>query len=275
MSSPAVPAGMLEQVRDQLARDGAELTPEHVAQALRDRGRPVGDATVLAVHDALRRDVVGAGPLEPLLRTDRRHRRAGQRARPGLPRPRSRARAHRRPAARRGVRAPSRTAARGVGRPAARRRDAVRRPAAARRQPLPRRARAGLPARHRAVAAGAAGAGVHAGRAGRGPRPPRGGRLAAPPDRREPAGLPGQRRHRLGQDHAAQRSALAGRPDRAAGAGRGRKRAPARPSPRRRAGGAPRQHRGRRRDHAAHPGAPGAPHAPRPARASARSAATR
>jgi pilus assembly protein CpaF len=60
---------MLEQVRDQLARKGAELTPEHVAQALRDRGRPVGDATVLAVHDALRRDVVGAGPLEPLLRT--------------------------------------------------------------------------------------------------------------------------------------------------------------------------------------------------------------
>jgi pilus assembly protein CpaF len=69
MSGPAVPAGMLEQVRDQLARDGAELTPERVAQALRDRGRPVGDATVLAVHDALRRDVVGAGPLEPLLRT--------------------------------------------------------------------------------------------------------------------------------------------------------------------------------------------------------------
>ena len=70
MSGPTVPAGMLEQVRDQLARKGAELTPEHVAQALRDRGRPVGDATVLAVHDALRRDVVGAGPLEPLLRTE-------------------------------------------------------------------------------------------------------------------------------------------------------------------------------------------------------------
>ena len=69
MSSPAVPAVLLEQVRDQLAREGAELTPEHVAQALRERGRPVGDATVLAVHDALRRDVVGAGPLEPLLRT--------------------------------------------------------------------------------------------------------------------------------------------------------------------------------------------------------------
>ncbi|QIK74627.1 TadA family conjugal transfer-associated ATPase [Nocardioides piscis] len=35
---------------------------------MRAAGRPVGDATVLAVHDALRRDVLGAGPLEPLLR---------------------------------------------------------------------------------------------------------------------------------------------------------------------------------------------------------------
>jgi pilus assembly protein CpaF len=69
MNSSAVPDQVLEQVRDQLARDGAELTPERVARALRERGRPVGDATVLAVHDALRRDVVGAGPLEPLLRT--------------------------------------------------------------------------------------------------------------------------------------------------------------------------------------------------------------
>jgi pilus assembly protein CpaF len=39
-----------------------------VAEALRATGRPVGDAAVLAVHETLRRDVVGAGPLEPLLR---------------------------------------------------------------------------------------------------------------------------------------------------------------------------------------------------------------
>jgi pilus assembly protein CpaF len=39
-----------------------------VADALRGAGHPVGDATVLAVHETLRRDVVGAGPLEPLLR---------------------------------------------------------------------------------------------------------------------------------------------------------------------------------------------------------------
>lgn len=59
----------LELVRDRLARDPGELTPHRVALALRESGRPVGDAAVLAVYEALRRDVVGAGPLEPLLRT--------------------------------------------------------------------------------------------------------------------------------------------------------------------------------------------------------------
>ncbi len=63
-----VPTELLDGVRERLARDAAPLTPQLVAQALREQGRPVGDATVLAVHDALHRDVVGAGPLEPLLR---------------------------------------------------------------------------------------------------------------------------------------------------------------------------------------------------------------
>ena len=62
------PADVLDAVREQLARTGATLTPDVVARALRDQGRPVGDATVLAVHDLLRQDVLGAGPLEPLLR---------------------------------------------------------------------------------------------------------------------------------------------------------------------------------------------------------------
>ena len=65
--APAVPDDVLVAVRDQLARGGAQLTPQRVAQALREHGRPVGDATVLAVHDALRRDVHGAGVLDPLL----------------------------------------------------------------------------------------------------------------------------------------------------------------------------------------------------------------
>ena len=64
----ALSAGALEQVRDRLARDPGDLTPHRVAQALRVTGRPVGDATVLEVYETLRRDVVGAGPLEPLLR---------------------------------------------------------------------------------------------------------------------------------------------------------------------------------------------------------------
>jgi pilus assembly protein CpaF len=61
-------ADVVEAVRERLARTGATLTPEVVARALRDQGRPVGDATVLAVHDLLRQDVLGAGLLEPLLR---------------------------------------------------------------------------------------------------------------------------------------------------------------------------------------------------------------
>lgn len=60
---------LLDEVRERLARDAAPLTPGVVADALRSQGVPVGDATVLAVHDALRTDIVGAGPLDPLLRT--------------------------------------------------------------------------------------------------------------------------------------------------------------------------------------------------------------
>ncbi len=66
-ASPA-PSDLVEVVRDRLASTPGDLTPHRVAAALRAAGRPVGDATVLAVHEALRHDVVGAGPLEPLLR---------------------------------------------------------------------------------------------------------------------------------------------------------------------------------------------------------------
>lgn len=59
---------VVEEVRDWLARTPGDLTPHRVAEALRTTGRPVGDATVLEVYELLRRDVVGAGPLEPLLR---------------------------------------------------------------------------------------------------------------------------------------------------------------------------------------------------------------
>lgn len=61
-------ASLVEDVRRHLAATEGDLAPHRVADALRAAGRPVGDATVLAVYEALRRDVVGAGPLDPLLR---------------------------------------------------------------------------------------------------------------------------------------------------------------------------------------------------------------
>ena len=64
----AVTPAVVDDVRRRLAASAGELTPHRVAEALRASGAPVGDATVLAVHDLLRQDVHGAGPLEPLLR---------------------------------------------------------------------------------------------------------------------------------------------------------------------------------------------------------------
>ncbi len=57
----------VERVRDRLAGEPGELSPHRVAEALREAGGPVGDATVLEVFEQLRREVVGAGPLDPLL----------------------------------------------------------------------------------------------------------------------------------------------------------------------------------------------------------------
>ena len=64
----ALPAGVVDAVRARLSREQGDLTPARVAAALREEGRPVGDATVLAVHDALRGDIHGAGLLDPLVR---------------------------------------------------------------------------------------------------------------------------------------------------------------------------------------------------------------
>lgn len=59
---------LVEAARLHLAGRPGALTPHRVAEGLRAAGRPVGDATVLAVYESLRRDVLGAGALEPLLR---------------------------------------------------------------------------------------------------------------------------------------------------------------------------------------------------------------
>ncbi|MEV0276704.1 TadA family conjugal transfer-associated ATPase [Streptomyces sp. NPDC050610] len=60
-------AELLDAVRLRLAESGAEPTPARVAGALRQEGRLLGDAEVLQVVARLRSELVGTGPLEPLL----------------------------------------------------------------------------------------------------------------------------------------------------------------------------------------------------------------
>ncbi len=62
-----VPSELLDGVRQWLAESGAEPTPARVAQALREQGRVLGDAEVLGAAAQLRSELVGSGPLEPLL----------------------------------------------------------------------------------------------------------------------------------------------------------------------------------------------------------------
>ncbi|MFB7860459.1 TadA family conjugal transfer-associated ATPase [Streptomyces sp. NPDC056069] len=60
-------AVLLDAVRRQLAESGAEPTPARVAAALRAQGRLLGDAEVLGAAEELRSELIGTGPLEPLL----------------------------------------------------------------------------------------------------------------------------------------------------------------------------------------------------------------
>lgn len=57
----------LDRIRDQLARLGRAPTTADVAGVMRDLGFLVSDAALLDTVDALRRESVGAGPLDPLL----------------------------------------------------------------------------------------------------------------------------------------------------------------------------------------------------------------
>lgn len=68
--SAVVGARMLDGVRQWLAANGTEPTPARVAEALRAQGRVLGDAEVLGAAAELRSELVGAGPLEPLLADD-------------------------------------------------------------------------------------------------------------------------------------------------------------------------------------------------------------
>ncbi|RNF93353.1 TadA family conjugal transfer-associated ATPase [Streptomyces botrytidirepellens] len=58
---------LLDAVRLRLAESGADPSPSQVAAALREEGRLLGDTEVLGVVAALRSELVGTGPLEPLL----------------------------------------------------------------------------------------------------------------------------------------------------------------------------------------------------------------
>jgi pilus assembly protein CpaF len=58
-----------DAVRDRLADSGTEPTTGWVATAVRAEDRLLGDREVLALADQLRAEFVGAGPLEPLLRS--------------------------------------------------------------------------------------------------------------------------------------------------------------------------------------------------------------
>ncbi|MCX2970534.1 MULTISPECIES: TadA family conjugal transfer-associated ATPase [Streptomyces] len=60
-------AELVDAVRLRLAESGGEPTPARVAAALRAQGRLLGDSTVLGIVAALRSELVGSGPLEPLL----------------------------------------------------------------------------------------------------------------------------------------------------------------------------------------------------------------
>ncbi|MFF4770112.1 TadA family conjugal transfer-associated ATPase [Streptomyces sp. NPDC001255] len=63
----ATAEGLLDGVRRWLAEHGAEPTPAKVALAVREQGGVLGDSEVLRFTHLLRCELIGAGPLEPLL----------------------------------------------------------------------------------------------------------------------------------------------------------------------------------------------------------------
>ena len=64
---PDIDQAALDLVRDRLAGLGRQYTPVDVASAMRDEGLIVSDSAVLDTVESLRRNSVGAGPLESLL----------------------------------------------------------------------------------------------------------------------------------------------------------------------------------------------------------------
>lgn len=59
---------LVDRVRSRLVEHQSDATPARVVAALRAEGLVLGDDAVLDLVQSLRQDLVGAGPLEPLLR---------------------------------------------------------------------------------------------------------------------------------------------------------------------------------------------------------------
>lgn len=59
---------LTERVRARLVAHDVDATPARVAAALRAEGLVLGDAAILDLVGSLRQDLIGAGPLDPLLR---------------------------------------------------------------------------------------------------------------------------------------------------------------------------------------------------------------
>jgi pilus assembly protein CpaF len=62
-----VTASLVDRVRTRLVSEQSDATPTRVAAALRAEGLVLGDDAVLDLVRTLRHDLIGAGPLEPLL----------------------------------------------------------------------------------------------------------------------------------------------------------------------------------------------------------------
>jgi pilus assembly protein CpaF len=58
----------LDRMRAELASSGGDVTPARVAGVVRSAGMVLGDEGLLEVVDVLRAELVGVGPLEPLVR---------------------------------------------------------------------------------------------------------------------------------------------------------------------------------------------------------------
>ena len=197
---------LLDAVRQRLAETGRSRRPRGWRRRCASRGGCWGTPKCWAWSAPLRSELVGSGPAGAAARRARGHRRAGDRARPGVGGPRRRAGADRRALPGRGGRAPARPAAGRGGRAAAGRRPALGGRPAAGRHPAARGAAAGGRRLAPACRCGWCGRGRSrlAELVAAGTVPPGGDRLLRAAAGR-PAVVPDQRRHGLRQDDAAER----------------------------------------------------------------------